>query len=312
MTFPLLFIRLKQLQREINGLGLYVLPLGAIAGYIAYIFFKQFEEGQHAYYPIIVLTFVCICIQFYRQDKSFIYKHIAIPHFQIFLEYVALTLLFSISSLFTKSWYYYPLLLLLLFCIPVMKLQFRQKTVLKNLSSLISPNNFEWISGFRKQYISFICLYGLAIAFCWFKIIPILLLWFLTILITSFHTECESILILREQAKSPGKFLLHKLKVNSIYILILYTPLIILNTFFNRDFFLINILFIPMQISLVCFAICLKYCLYRPNKIQTGNNIPLAIVSLVSILPYLIPIPAILSIIYFYKAGNNLKKYLND
>ena len=67
-----------------------------------------------------------------------------------------------------------------------------------------------------------------------------------------------------------------------------------------------------MQISLLCFAICLKYSSYKPNKNQIGNNIPLAIVSLGSALPYLLPIPTILSFAYFYKAKNNLKQYLND
>ena len=312
MAFTLLYIRLKQLQRELNGLGLYVLPFAAIAGYLAYIFFKQFEQGKNVVFLLSGLTVICFTIQFYRKDKSFIYKHIAKPHVQIFSEYLALTLPFSVSSIFTESWLYYPLFLLLIYCIPFVKFQFRQRTVLKNLSSVISPDSFEWISGIRKQFIPIISLYVLAAGFCWFRILPLLLLWLITILITSFHTECESIQILREQVTDPTKFLLQKIKTNSIYIIILYTPLIIINTIFNKEFFLINMLFIPMQISLVCFAICLKYSLYRPNKIQTANNIPLAIVSLGSLLPHLIPVPAILSVIYFYKAGNNLQNYLND
>jgi len=78
------------------------------------------------------------------------------------------------------------------------------------------------------------------------------------------------------------------------------------------EFLVVNLLFIPAQLSILYFAICLKYSGYKPNAYQSGNNIPLAIVSMGSALPYLLPIPIILSFFYFYKAENNLKKYLND
>lgn len=308
----LLFIRWKQLQREINGLGLYLLVFIGLAGYIAFAFFKQYQQGQNAIYIVIGITLVCTGLQFYRTDKRFVYKHLNNPRFQIFLEYVVLTFPFSISCIITKSWYCYPVLLILLLCIPLFKFQFAHKAIFKNLSSIIPANNFEWISGFRRNYLSFISLYLVAAAFCWVRILPLFLLWLLTITISSFHNECESIQVLRENNRSPGKYLSGKLRINIMYILILYTPLITLNTIFNTDFLLINLLFIPMQISLVCFAICLKYSYYKPNKNQIGNNIPLAIVALASAVPYLLPVPAILSFTYFYKATHNLTQYLND
>jgi hypothetical protein len=308
----LLYIRWQQLQREISGLGLYLLVYIGLAGYIALAFFKQFQQGQNAIYIVIGITTVCIGLQFYRTDKSFVYKHLNNPHFQIFLEYVVLTFPFSISCIITKSWYYYPGLLILLLCIPFFKFQFEHKAIFKNLSSIIPANNFEWISGLRRNHISFISLYLAAAAFCWVRILPLFLLWLLTITISSFHNECEPIQVLRENNTSPGKYLSGKLRINIIYILVLYTPLIILNSIFNTDFLGINLLFIPMQVSMLCFAICLKYSSYKPNKNQIGNNIPLAIVSLASAVPYLLPVPAILSFIYFYKAGHNLTQYLND
>ena len=312
MTFTLLYIRFKQLQKELKGLGLYLVILIGIAVYLIVISFKQFEKAPNAYYLIAAMALLCVGLQAYRKDKLFVYKHIENPHLQIFSEYVALTLPFSITAIFTKHWFCYPGLLILLLCIPFFRFTFRPKTIFKNLSSIINISNFEWLSGFRKQYIAFISLYTLAIAFCWFRILPLFLLWLLTVLISSFYNECESIMVLRASSKSTGKFLRDKLKINTRYMVLLYTPLLIINTIFNSEFLLINILFLLIQISLLCFAICLKYSSYKPNKNQIENNILLTIVSLSAALPYLLPVPAILSIVYFYKSENNLKQYLND
>ena len=312
MTLTVLYIRLKQLQRELNGLGFYVFIITGIIVYVTYIFFKQFEKQPNAFYLIAAITLFCIILQIYRTDKSFIYKHINRPHLQLFSEYIALTLPFCISCIFTKNWFYYPLLLALLFCVPYIKLEIKHRTIFKNLSSIFPASNFEWISGCRKNYISFITLYSLAAGFCWFRVLPLILLWLLTSVITTFHNECESIQILREDNKVPDKFLLNKLFINGIYMLIVYAPLLVINTIFNFEFLFINILFLFVQISLLSFAICLKYSAYKPNKNHNGNTIPLAIVSFSSLLPYLLPIPIIFSVVYFVKGTNNLKQYLND
>ncbi|HEV8083164.1 MAG TPA: hypothetical protein VGP55_08195 [Chitinophagaceae bacterium] len=312
MILTLLHIRVKQLQRELRSLGLYTFLLSGVAFYLIFVSFRQFEEGVHSYSIICLLAFICVALQVYRKDKLFIYKHIENPYLQIFSEYIALTFLFAVTAIFTRSWMYYPLLLAMLFFIPYFKNSFRKTAVFKNLSLVIPVASFEWISGFRKNFIFLSGLYLLAIAFCWFRILPLFLLWFLTTTIISFYNECESLQVLRESGKPTGKYLLNKLIRSNLYIIILYTPLIIINTILNTEFLLFNLLFIPVQLSLLCFAICMKYSSYSPNKMQTGNSILLITIALFSTLPYLLPVPIILSFIYFYKARNNLNYYLND
>ncbi len=312
MTFTLLYIRLKQLQREIRSLGLYTFVIAGIAFYLIFVSFSQFEKGVHPYSIICLLAFICVALQVYRKDKLFIYKHIENPYLQIFSEYVTLTFLFAVTAIFTRSWMYYPLLLAILFFIPYFKISFRKTAVFKNLSLVIPAASFEWIGGFRKNFIFLSGLYLSATAFCWFRILPLFLLWFLTVTIISFYNECESLQVLRESGKPSGKYLLNKLIRSNLYIIILYTPLIIINTIFNTEFLLFNLLFIPVQLSLLCFAICMKYSSYSPNKMQTGNSILLVTIALFSSLPYLLPVPIILSFVYFYEARNNLNHYLND
>jgi hypothetical protein len=312
MTKTLLYIRWRQFNREANGLGLYLLIFIAIAAVLSFITYNQFKTNTNAWYIIALLAIICLAIQYSRKDKEFIYKQLDKPHFQILLEYVFLTLPFSITSLITKNWFCFPVLLLALVCIPFFKFQFKHRAAFKNLSAVIPASNYEWISGFRKQYISFIFLYLVALAFCWVRIFPLALLWFLTIIISSFHLENEPVHILRAGNKTAGKFLTHKIKINIKYIVILYSLPVIINAIFVNEFLMITLLFIPAQIALICFAISLKYCTYKPNTNQLGNNIAFSIIAILSAMPYFLPVILLLAIVYFYKAAKNLKLYLHD
>jgi hypothetical protein len=312
MTKTLLYIRWRQLNREAIGLGLYSLIFIAIAAVLSFITYNQFKNNTAAWYIVVLLSMICLVIQYNRRDKGFIYKQLDRPHLQMFLEYLILTLPFSITSLITKNWFCFPLLLLILICIPFLKFQFKHRAVFKNLSSVVPASNYEWISGFRKQYIPFICLYLLAVVFCWVRIFPLGLLWFLTIMISSFYLENEPVHILRAGNKTARLFLVHKIKTSISYILILYCLPVIINAIVVREFLMITLLFIPVQIALICFAISLKYCTYKPNTNILGNNVAFSIIAILSAMPYFLPVTLLLAIIYFYKAEKNLKLYLHD
>ena len=312
MTKTLLYIRWRQFNREAKELGLYLFVFIAIAAVLSFITYNQFKNNANAWYIVALLSIFCLGIQYSRKDKSFIYKQLDRPYFQMFLEYVILTLPFSITSIITKNWFCFPLLLLALICIPLVKFQFKHTAVFKHLSKLIPVSNFEWISGVRKQFIPLIGLYLLAVVFCWVRILPLFLLWLLTIIISSFYQENEPVHIVRAGNKTARKFLFDKIKININYILILYSVPIIINAVFVKEFLMITLLFIPVQIALLCFAINLKYSTYKPQTNILGNNVAFSIVAMLSAMPYFLPIPVILSIVYFYKAENNLKTFLHD
>ena len=137
MTFPLLYIRIKQLQREIRSLGFYTFVLIAIVFYLLCVSFIQFKIGKYSLDIIVGEAAICTLLQVYRKDKLFVYKQIERPRLQIFSEYFALTLPFTITALFTRSWMYYPLLPVYLFCISYLNISIRKKTVFKNLSNVI-------------------------------------------------------------------------------------------------------------------------------------------------------------------------------
>jgi hypothetical protein len=271
-----------------------------------------YHKTPEAYYLTGFLAFICLAIQMYRPDKVFVYNHIYQPNSELFSEYFLITFPFAVSSLFTSSWFCYILLLLSVYLITFIKTDIKQVTYLRQLSSIIPAQHFEIISGFRKSFIFIIPCYILAIGFCWFTILPLFLLWFITITMVSFYDECEPLIILKEGNLQPKIFLNQKLIQHCKYLVLLFTPLLVVNTFFNFDNLLINLLFIPIQLALLCFAICFKYTLYQPNINLKANSIVLTLVSMCSIMPFLLPIPLLMAIYYYPKAKNNLNYYLND
>lgn len=308
----LLNIRFIQIKRELKDAGLRSFIILGFLLYLIYFSYTTYQKTPEAFLLISFLFISCLSLQSYRKDKSFVYNNLENPHLKIFVEYLILTFPFAIMILFSKNWFCYPILIVCLYLLPFLKYTLKQKTFLKNISSIISSYDFEWISGIRKSFLFLIPLYVIVIAFCWFRILPLFILWLITISIVSFYSECEPLHILKEGNINPKKFIKRKLFRHSKYILILYSPIILINLIFNLDLWLLELFFIPIQLFLLFFAICFKYSLYQQNKNLFGNNIILSFASLGSLIPYFLPIPIIMSFYYYGKAQKNLNNYLHD
>jgi hypothetical protein len=230
----------------------------------------------------------------------------------VFFEYALFTLPFSITSLFTNVWYLYPIFLFLLFCLPYISYSLKKLTHLKKLSRLIPAYNFEWISGVRKTFIFLFPLYVFAICLSWFRILPLFLCWLITVNIISFYTECEPFHMLKEGGQNSKQFLRKKLVQHSKHLLMILLPIAIINFTFNPEYFLLIPLFLLMQLVLLWFAICMKYGTYRPLQNSSVNNLMASLVILGSIIPFLLPIPLLMTIYYYSKAKTNLITYLDD
>jgi hypothetical protein len=308
----LLSIRLIQIKKELKGVGPVLILLLAALWFLIYNSYTYYQKTEEAFYITGSLFFLCFSLQVYRKDKSFVYNHIHHPYLEIYLEYVALTFLFAVPCLFSPNWFCYPVLLITLAFLPFLKYTLKQKTYFKNISSIIPASSFEWISGFRKYFLSLVPLYILALCICWFKVLPLLILWYITVTITAFYAEYEPLQILREGSLSSKAFLRKKLIKHSLYLVVLYVPIVLINAFLNSDFLVVDILFIPIQLCILCLAICYKYANYLPNKNAGGANMTLSLVSVGSIMPYFLPVPLIMAIDYYGKAKTNLDTFLHD
>ena len=312
MDTNFLYLRSRQIIYEFKHLGVYSIIILGMIVYLIYSSLKIYQDSSTAFLCILFLSLLCFSIQSVRRDKGFIFLHSENYHFSLYTEYFLITFPFIVMCLFTSYWFCFPLLQLFLYSITYNKFTIRQKTLFRNISAIIPVTHFEWISGYRKSFVSLIPLYLLALGFSWLKVLPLLLLWCLTMTAISFYNECESLIVLRETDRSPQHFLNKKLFTHTVYLVILYLPVIIINTIFNTDLLALNIFFILTQPALLFFAICYKYSNYRPNQILYLNNVIVTLVSLSGLIPFLLPVPIIVGVKYYFMAKNNLKQYLND
>ena len=312
MDTGLLYLRKRQISYEIKQLGFYSVVILGIALFLIYNSFKIYQDYSYALLTTFSLILICISIQSVRIDKAFIYLHSENYHISIYTEYFLFTFPFIVMCLFTKHWYCFLILQLFLYFIPHIKFTIKQKSLFKNISVIIPVSDFEWISGFRRSFISIIPVYMLALGFSWLKILPLFLLWILTLIIISFYNECEPLIILHERDPSAESLLNKKIFTHVCFLSTLYLPIMIVNIIFNINFLTLNIFFLLSQAALLIFAVCYKYSNYKPNQILYFNNYIVILVSMCGLIPVLLPLPMIMGIRYYFKAKNNLNKYFND
>lgn len=307
----LLPIRLKQISREMKNVQLALLAIMFIVALTVTISFSMHQEMELSAYQFIILLALCLGIQLYRNDKHFVYRHIRKPHLEIYIEYFALTFLFSVGVLFHGHWYFFFLFQCLLALVPLIRLNISAQNFYFNpILKWIDPSAFELLSGMRKALLYLVPLYLLSVALLWVKILPLVLLWLITTTIASFFVECEPIKILQSSNRSPMKFLKFKIWLYSKFLLLICLPVLIVSTAFHPEHWIVNLLFLLVQMALLVLAIINKYRCYTPNKNLDSNNLVVSMASLGPIVPFFLPVPFIMAIVYFPKALKNLTHYL--
>ncbi|MEO5572148.1 MAG: hypothetical protein ABIT08_15050 [Bacteroidia bacterium] len=313
MRFPLIKIRLLQFNRQLLSIGIIYSILIFLSVLLAlYFSYNGFIKVNNAYKVTGLISGVVFFIHLSRKDLQFVHRHIEYPIQNIFAEYVLFTLPFTSLCLVTKQWYYFPVLLFEFYCTAYIHIKRIPKTYFPGLSKIIRSNNFEWLSGIRKNSIFFLAIYFLGLASSWMEIVPLVFLLILTAVVSSFYYECEPLQILFATAKNAKDLLKAKIKNHSLRLLILFAPVIIINSIFHPNMILINILFVFFQILFLLFAILLKYAAYSPNNNVKQNSILFFFAFLGSVIPYLLPLSLIMNIRNYKKAVANLNQYFYD
>ena len=187
-----------------------------------------------------------------------------------------------------------------------------QQTYIKSISRFIPPQQFEWISGIRKSFISLAIYLLLAIVLSPVKLFGLVAVFLVNAAIFSFYTDCEPINMLTAISRSGKEILRQKIFYSIKNILILNLPFLIINSIFNPDFIYINLGFLIYMCLLSILAITAKYNSYVPNTRSTAASIQLAFCATAIVFPP----AAILSVFFLYKnyagAIKQLAFYIND
>lgn len=313
MNWVLFRVRLHQAKRQLNSLGIfYALILLAFLCFAIFYILLAYREREKSLYIFVASILILAGIHFARTDKKFVYNHIARPVQNISTEYVIFSLPFILPSVFTSQWFYFPIWVLTCFLIAYIKAGFQQRTRFPHLSNFISPQNFEWLSGLRKNLVPVLLLWVLALITCRVRIFPLIFLWLIIVTATSFYQQCESLQVLFASSHTPRQLIMQKTRHATALTLIFFVPILVINGIFNPSLILVNTIFLFVQITIIVFAVLLKYTTYLPNENLKGNTILMSMVTIGALIPFLLPIPVIMCFRNYGKSIKNLKYYFDD
>lgn len=309
----LLKIRWWQIKKELHGVGLvYTLILLLLILLFTIIAYTLYHTTTHAFIVSGVLLLALASFHFARGDKQFIGRQISYPQAAIFTEYATVTAPLTLSALFTPNWFVLPVTWTGIAIISLIRTTPKKISWFVFLSKIIAPRNFEWLSGVRKSLVFILILLLLSLGLSWVIIAPLVCLWLFTVNISSFYIECEPLSMLWANESSPRQLLWGKIKRHSGLLLLVSVPVLIINSLMHPEMALINTGFLLAQVLLLVFSILLKYATYRPGILLSGNNILLGFAAASIAIPFLLPVPLLMSLRNYSRALNNLKMYHHD
>ena len=313
MTTTLLKVRLIQLRRLVSGLGIfYTLFFLVLLAGLLLVINRQFQEPTGALLVIAAIAGLVFTMHRNRSDSAFILKHFPSPQRQLFTEYLVFTLPVALPAFLSPNWYFIFLLWAALGLIARLKTDIKQRTRWPEIARVIGVQNFEWISGIRQAFPFLAVLLALALATSWLKVVPLVFLWLFTVTVASFYQQCEPLSMLLAQGRTSKKLLLTKLTAHGRLLLIFSGPVLLINAVFNPELAWVNGVFLLLQLALLSFAILLKYSTYSPKANLRANSLLLSIASVGILIPFMLPLPLVMSLRNYGKAVRNLNRFLHD
>lgn len=314
MIIKILFIRYKQIYREIKDVG--IIGFLVMFAFLVFLAFSTFQYvGNQDYNKIFVVSayfLIVTALHFNRADIKFLKINILSFKSIIFVEYLILSIPLLVSLLYYHKFLFFISYIFIVYILsntPNVRISVFNFNVLLRF---VPHKCFEWKAGIRKNFIilSILWALGLILSFTyWFSPISI---FFIGLIVIEFYNKNEPIQMLVAQEMDAKTFLIKKIVKALLLFSYLVLPLIFAYILFNISLWYIPILEYIVFISAIIFAIFVKYYFYVPNKNAYSKQIYVSMAFLVSLFVVSLPVVWILSIIIYKKAVNNLEIYLYD
>lgn len=172
---------------------------------------------------------------------------------------------------------------------------------------LINPRAFEWRAGIRKNGIVMAMVWLTSLGMVWAPAVSLFLLWILHAIITSFYQEHESGDLLRTHFGNVDSFLMEKVKYGLRYQLILLAPTLFAYSFLHPEQLWIIVAFSLIIVVSLIFTVIIKYSYYDPDSKTHPSSLLQTFGILSFAIPFLLPVPLILSILHYPKAKSKLR-----
>lgn len=331
MILTILRIRLIQMFRVFKEIGLLrILFLIAFMSFVSLLIFQTIKQARNSFFVAIITGFILLSIHASRKDKRFLKLNFNRSYLIFLVEYVTLVFPIIVVFCFFKDWK--NIIVICLFCVLIPRIYLNLG--LGNVSSLIkillnpfssnlnfklnikipinNPRLFEWLSGFRRYFIIIIPIYLLFLAFSFKEYVAPIGLVILSIIVSGFYYYGESREFIELFSWNHKTFLVQKIKLSVRYLLVLLMPIVFISLIFQPGTwnYIIGAIIIATLIQII--TIVFKYALFTENTDLGRNGIIVSLNIICILVPFLWPLPIIMGIKYYFKAQNNLKKYLND
>lgn len=301
----LLKIRYLQARRD---LGYWVIIIAAAVSYLSYSFVSDDKQRN---FTLLAIAFIAVAgFQNSRRDLNFITRYFGRTWLQTSLNYHLTVLPLSLGFILKGEWLYVLVLHASISFLPFMKIK-GNSPKLNFIHSFIPKQQFEWLSGIRSNFPFLIILSIAVLFFSPVKLFAIAALFVFNGILISFYGFFEPRLMLNPEQVSIKKFISTKVNFFVKVILILNTPILIINAFFNPEVIYFNLFFLFGFVLLAATSVYIKYAAYKPNE-TLGFNMDYLILIISIILPYLLPISVFIYFSTRKKAYQNLLNYLDD
>jgi len=331
IVVTILKIRCIQLLRMLKEIGfIRDIVLLVFVAFLSMLVIQTIKQSSHSMIVSILAGLTVLSIHASRKDKHFIKINFKSGYFIFLVEYLTLLIPVLIVFIIYKDWINSLVLILSCILIPRIYLNLGLRNVSSTLKLLlnpfssnfsykvnitipiVNPKAFEWISGLRRNFIILIPLYLLFLAFSFKQYIGPVAIFVMSVLVSGFYYIGESREFIELFSRNYRTFLLQKIKMNLMYLGIIFVPFVLVSLIFQPATWFILLGTIILAIMIQVITIIFKYALFAENADLGRNGIIIIINIICLLLPFLWPLPIIMGIRYYIKAQNNLKYYLDD
>jgi hypothetical protein len=302
--------RFRQALRELKGLGwLYSSVLVIFFGGIFYISMKASYLNQDDRMSYLLFSPV-LMLYFIRRDIPFLRKLIIHPFPVLLADYFIIGSPYLLYCALT--WNFSLLIIALAFILLFSMMPFRhsKSNYFQPGLNFISSDAYEWKAGLRKNSLVLILLYIFALSTVAFPAVSLLLCFLMHSIFTAFYQPNESISLLRVQGNNPKKILREKITRGLILQTIIFLPVAIVNSCMQDYYAYVWLFFLSTASISLSFSIISKYSYYRPETANSPSQVNQAISIFSFIIPFLLPIPLLLSILRFPSAIQKIKDHV--
>jgi hypothetical protein len=307
-TTVLLHLRWLQLRRAFPPYGLVLLGL-AVCGAAALMYRVVAHDPTYAPYLAGGTLLTIWGLHQRRPDLHFLMRHVPRARMALAVEYGMLVLPVLLAvGLAGSGWGLIVGTAVVLPWVPVVQGGGVRGAWLRRW---IPEHLFEWRSFVQHTHPVGLLLWLAALAFCWLPVLPLFLVGVIALMAAAAQEHCEPRSMLLATAPDARSLLHRKVwgAVRGMALVVL--PVLVAATVFQPDWWWVHAGFGLGLLTLVVYAVVLKYAHYLPNERLSANGANVSIAALFAILPGLSVVPLVMLLTEWPKARANLNAYFH-